>query len=437
MRKIKLVFLTVSLFTSIIRICAQENLEYKLAASYFFELDSLCSVDNGKLWGVQLYGATMFVYPENRLIIANQPDKDKKLYEKDGVYLGSLPESINISNTSFTWNGVDWTMVMWNALPQDDKYSRDKLLIHESWHRVQNKIGIKAVTSLNAHLDELQGAILIKLELIALRHSLLSEDRLDKKKNLENALIVRKYRQSLFPANNENEFERHEGMAEYTGFKLGGINPTLVQKVIAKQLEFAMDKDGFTNSFAYLTGPAYGFLFDELDKDWIKKILQGNDIPTIGSGLFTNENIPSDTTKLKSAVTEIIYTYKAESLITTETEKFEQQKKLISKYEQKIFEGDQLIIPNKNVNFSFNPQEKLIPVDDRGVIYKTMRLSGDWGILEVQDGIFRSNDWQIFVVSAPKSMDTTIIKEPDYSLMLNKGWTILKIKDGKFTLKKK
>jgi len=436
MRKINLVFLTASLLTSIIRICAQENLEYKLAASYFFELDSLCSVDNGKLWGVQLYGPTMFVISENRLIIANQNDKDKKLSKNDGVYLGSLPESINISNTSFTWNGVDWTMVMWNALPQDDKYSRDKLLIHESWHRVQNEIGIKSVTSLNTHLDELQGAILIKLELIALRHSLLAEDRLGKKKNLENALIVRKYRQLLFPANNENEFERHEGMAEYTGFKLCGINPTLVQNVIAKQLEFAMDKDGFTNSFAYLTGPAYGFLFDELDPDWIKKILQGNDIPTIGSGLFSNENITSDTTKLKSAITEIIAAYKVESLITTETEKFEQQKKLISKYEQKIFEGDQLIIPNKDVNFSFNPQEKLIPIDYRGVIYKTMRLSGDWGILEVQDGIFRSNDWQVFVVSAPKIMNTAIIKETDYNLTLNKGWTIVKIKDGKFTLKK-
>lgn len=436
MKKFNFIIVALAILAPIIKISAQENPDYILAKSYFFELDSLCSIDNGKLWGVKLYGPTMLVNPETRLLIANQPDKDNILIEKENVFIGKLPENINIANTSFNWNGVNWTMLIWNDIPQNDKYSRNKLLIHESWHRVQEEIGIASITSQNAFLDELQGSILIKLELIALTHAYTDIEKSTKVKDLTNAFTIRKYRQLLFPGNNENAFERHEGMAEYTGFKLCGLDTKSIHKVMVKQLESALEKDGFTNSFAYLTGPAYGFLFDELHPGWLKQILQGKDIPTIGSNLLKNENIPSDTTKLELLVTEIIETYKAEPVIKAETEKFEQQKKLVSEYEQKIMEGSQLIIPNNKVNFSYNPMEKIIPIDDKGVIYKTMRLTGDWGILEVRNGIFRSNDWQVFIVSAPKSPDSGIINETDYDLTLNTGWKIIKVKDGTFTLKK-
>ena len=36
---------------------AQEKTDYALAKSYFAELDSLCSIDNGKLWNINLNGA--------------------------------------------------------------------------------------------------------------------------------------------------------------------------------------------------------------------------------------------------------------------------------------------------------------------------------------------------------------------------------------------
>ena len=165
MRKHNLILLAIIILIPMAKISAQESLDYKLVKSYFFELDSLCSIDNGKLWGVKLYGPTMLVNPETRLIIANQPDKNNKLIENEEVFIGTLPENINVANTSFNWNGVDWTMVMWSAIPQHDKYSRDKLLIHESWHRVQNEIGLTSTTSQNTHLDELQGSILINTPL--------------------------------------------------------------------------------------------------------------------------------------------------------------------------------------------------------------------------------------------------------------------------------
>jgi len=432
-KKASLVLLLIMSLTRCTNI--QEPTNLKTAKSYFSELDSLCSVDNGKLWGINLYGATMLVDPQSRLIVANQSDNNKCLKEKDGVYIGKLPLNYNISNTSFDWNGKKWTMVMWNALSSTDKYSRDQLLIHESWHRIQNEIGIKPLMSENTHLDGLQGAILLKLELSSLMKALQTEEILQKKKCLSNALTIRKYRQLLFPNNTENDFERHEGMAEYTGYKLCGLSDSIITKVVSKKLELSMDKDGLANSFAYLTGPAYGILFNNFQNNWIREILQGKRLPEIGLEI-EGINIPSDSAKLKSTISMIISEYHAETLVKSETEKFKQQNKLIAYYKQKLINGNQLIIRNNNLNFSYNPQEKLIPIDSLGVVYKTMRITGEWGFIEVNNGILRTNDWKAFVVSAPTSANAGTIEESDYRLVLNNRWCVYKVKDGKYTLKK-
>jgi hypothetical protein len=430
--KVLLSMITVVLNIGLLK--GQEASDLNLAKSYFNELDSLCSLDNGNLWGVNLYGATMFVFPESRLIIANEPDKDGKLVHEDGLFIGKLPENINIANTSMEWEGKKWTMVNWGAISENDKYSRGKLLVHESWHRNQEDIGIKPVMTKNTYLDELQGSILLKLEFMALSRALNSNSD-DKISHLTNALIIRAYRQSLFPENNENMFELHEGMAEYTGLKLCGIDTALLPKVASKQLELAMDKEGLANSFPYLTGPAYGILFDELKNGWINDVKKGKSLSEIGSQII-NKKLPTVTTVLKENVSEIITQYGADSLIKNETKKFEHQKQLINEYKHKFFEGDMLIIKNNNLQMGFNPQEKLIPIEN-GVVYKTMRLTGEWGVVEIKNGIYRSNDWQTFVLPAPTTKTTGTINETDYDLKLNNGCEVVEIKKGKYTLRKK
>ena len=72
-----------------------------------------------------------------------------------------------------------------------------------------------------------------------------------------------------------------------------------------------------------------------------------------------------------------------------------------------------------------------------GVVYKTMRLTGAFGVLEVKNGILRSNDWQVFIVSAPKILNTNDITEDDYKLSLNKDWSIVEVKEGLYSIKKK
>ncbi len=54
----------------------------------------------------------------------------------------------------------------------------------------------------------------------------------------------------------------------------------------------------------------------------------------------------------------------------------------------------------------------------------------------IRNGIFRSNDWQVYIVPAPRTANSGTINETDYDLLLNNGWHVVKIKEGKYTLKK-
>jgi len=127
---------------------------------------------------------------------------------------------------------------------------------------------------------------------------------------------------SLCSIDNENEFERHEGMPEYTAYKLCGLNVNIIPKVIAKQIDIADNKDGFANSFAYLTGPAYGFLLDELNIEWIKQIMDGKNLPEIVEKVVLVKP-PLDSLSFKALIEKIGINYDYKTLIKNECEKFE------------------------------------------------------------------------------------------------------------------
>ena len=80
--------------------------------------------------------------------------------------------------------------------------------------------------------------------------------------------------------------------------------------------------------------------------------------------------------------------------------------------------------------------EPLITFDSTGVIYKTMRITGDFGILEATDGILRTNDWQYFVAVAPDQITGDPIAWQGYSLQLHPGWLIKPSGKGIFIIAK-
>lgn len=312
-----LAFLTVT-------VKAQETNPLLQAKEYFRQLDSICSADNGQLWGVKLNGPVMLVSPADRVIITNRQNKSNTLVEKEGVFIGRLPDNMGIANTATDWDGERWTMTMWNALSPDDDNSRNRLLVHESWHAIQQSAGIMSTMTQNTHLDLEDGNILMRLEFMALSKALQATDLHDVKSYTKDALTLRRYRQALFPNNNENEFERHEGMAEYTGYKLCGMNDLAIRNQLVHDLEIYANKTALANSFAYITGPAYGFTLDRLASGWIEQVRSGKFLPGIAAEI-AGLTCPADTLALREVVTGIIEKYNADAFVSDTREVFKKE----------------------------------------------------------------------------------------------------------------
>ncbi len=140
------------------------------AAKVFKEVQAISDRDGGKMWGAPLYGATLFVDENTRALVANRPDYQNLLKPSGEVFVGSLPAEQNVANTSVRWAGVSWTMVRW-PLPED-AFERDKLVIHESFHRIQEQLGLGGPDTSNDHLDSKDGRIWLQLEWRALTMAL-------------------------------------------------------------------------------------------------------------------------------------------------------------------------------------------------------------------------------------------------------------------------
>lgn len=406
--------------------CSQSNSKpMEKAAPCFENLRKVSDADDGKLWGKALYGPMMFVDVQTRNLVANQQNKENSFEQNGDVFFGHLPDDIIIANTAIDYCGENWTCVIWDA--NRDLLTNTHLLIHESWHRVQGEIGLPACGSFNQHLDETEGELLLKLELGILK-DLLQNDSKDLTEGLRDAMTVRKYRQTLFPNSNENQFECHEGMAEYTAFKLLPLDndsEAIRKGLVAAAIMKGMDNTGFSNSFAYLTGPAYGLLLDDMVPDWRKSVCSGQTIPDV---ISTEVSIPD--TVDNTEIERISVRYNVKEYLDKERIRLEARDKEDAALRAVFSESKWLVIPNNNVNFGFDPNERLVAYDSIGVIYKTMQLKGDFGTIDVKNGIIRANDWSYFIIPYSEG-------HYDAQISLNTGFAIEPMDDKNFTIVKK
>ena len=394
---------------------AQEaSVDPTLAHRYFDEMESICRKDGGALWGVSLCGPMLFVDPQTRTVAANQSDSEGNLKEEDGVFIGRFPKEMNIANTSTEWAGVEWTMIMW-PLPENE-HNRARLMAHESFHRIQDEIGFPGSNPSNAHLDTQEGRVWLQLEWHALRQALLSA-REARRATVRDALIFRAVRREIFPdaSSEERKLEMNEGLAEYTGMKLCGLSDAENMLALAERLEDAKKRPTFVRSFAYWSGPALGFLLDGLGMSWRKDLKASDDLGILLKD-YLNIRLPEN---LKTAAEERSQLYDGDVIRKAEEQREALRKKRIAEYRARLVDGPVLVIPLQKMSLQFNPSN-LLPLDNLGTVYPTMRVTDSWGILEVSDGALMSPDWSKITVPVPG--------DPDARPLEGKGW-ILELKD--------
>jgi hypothetical protein len=408
------------------------SLDATAAGRYFAEARALCARDGGRLWGRSLCGPMMFADPQTRAVVASEPDGEGLLKRSGDVHVGALPPNVNIANTAVEWAGVNWMLVMSSAIPAD-KVRRGRLLMHELWHRRQAELGFNASGAANDHLDTREGRVWLQLEWRALASALGSRGR-ERRRAVEDALLFRERRRSLFPraAAEEREMEMHEGLAEYTGVRLSG-SPDPLRLVIDANLAEESRRESFVRSFAYASGPAYGLLLDEAAPGWARRLKGVDDLAELLRKSLRLGRPRGD----ERAASERARAYGGEELSASERRREEERRRVVEGYRARLVKGPVLSLPLRSMRMSFDPGN-LVPLEAHGTVYPNIRVVDVWGVLEVtRGGALMNKTYSGINVTAPSDTSGRTVRGDGWTLELKDGWTLSPgARDGDFALKK-
>jgi hypothetical protein len=392
------------------------------ARQYFEDLRKLGAADNGTLWGKRVDGPMMFVDASARAIVANERDAKGLLHEESGLWVGKLSPEDNPANTAVEFGGKRWSMVLWPV--SDNRYARQRLLMHESFHRIQNDIGLPMSNPSNAHFATAEGRIWTRLEWRALTEALLRSGSA-RRQALTDALTFRARRRAVSPNAREDErlLEMNEGLAEYTGLILSGLPKTVLSDRAAVQLAQSEPQESFVRSFAYASGPAYALLLDESGKAWRKSLRASDDLSELARRAYGIGTIaPADADRL-------IDRYSGGRMIADEKQREKTRAENEARIRSIFIDGPRLRIPMAGAfSFSFNPNGA-VSIAGVGTYYASSRITDKWGLLEVDSGGVlieqRADGAMTGVVVAKPLITEGRITGAGWTLTLAPGWSVV------------
>lgn len=383
--------------------------DYSLQAAAAADLRQLCTADAGQLWGRDLCGPLIIVDASTRQAWATQRDNQGVLNRTtaEGGWTGALPQGVPVANASVNWGGVQWIMVV-GPLPVDAT-ERRVLVMHEAWHRIQESLGLAPRTSDNRHLEAERGRYLMRLELRALATAMLSNGRA-RRDAASDALAFRMARHAAFPeaASAEASLDRNEGLASYTGVRLGAGGQAALHA--ARTLDGYDRHEAFARSYAYASGPAYGLLLDEYAPAW-RTALGGYAPADLLVGPLRVR--PLSTRNLQRRAER----YGGPQIAAQERTRAETQRQLIADLRTR-FTGPRLELPLGRMQFEFDPT-RVTPVEGLGSVYQTLTLRDAWGEFRATQGALISPDFTRLTAPSPA---TGGLYGPGWTLQLAPGY---------------
>ncbi len=401
----------------------QKPIDISQASKYFLEMKAVSNRDAGHLWGMRLYGPMLFVDPDTGFAVANQQDGEGKLHREGDVFTGQAPPELGVANTAISWAGVTWTMVMW-PLPQHRR-DRISLMAHESFHRIQPQLGLQPSSDApNSQLDTRDGRTWLQLEFRSLERALWTGGQ-ERQQAIADALYFRAYRRALFSGSvlRESALEINEGLAEYTGLKLASESLAEMMSLAEITLHLAPQRPTFVRSFAYITGPAYGYLLDQSGKSWRSKLTANGDLGQIAAFSYhITTQPPSEAEAVRRS-----QAYDGDEIIAIENDREAHRQQAIADAKAHLIDGAVLVLLlGPNVHYTFNPNE-VVAIDENMTVYPRTQITDDWGMLQVQNGalLVRSKGHVVRAqVSAPADADS--LRGDGWRLDLKPGWKLEK-----------
>ena len=385
-----------------------------LARGYFQEAAAVAQRDAGALWGVPLEGPLIFGDQATRSVVAERGDTAGILHEAGSVWVGTIPADRNVANTAQEWGGVRWITIRWPPPQGEDAEARARraeLFAHEMWHGIQGRLGVSADDPPNAHLDEREGRLWLRLEARALRHALARQGD-ERTRALRDALRFRGARHARFEGSSiaEGKLERHEGMASYTGLRLSGRDSTSMTHRARDLLAVLDSSPHLARSFAYGTGPAYGLLLDDAVTGWRERILEGAAPAALLADALGMRPAPRDVVGASR--------YGYDAIVQEEAARERERMARRAELTARLVDGPVLRLPFEQMQMQIDPQH-VEPLGTAGTVYRTIRIADKWGVLDAKDGaVLIAPDFSYAAVALPKGA------EPEQGVVRGEGWML-------------
>ncbi len=401
---------------------AAQPLDTAAALHSLRDYAAACALDRARLWGRSLCGPMALVDRATRLIIANDTLTDRAYLPYTDAFIGVLPSSLPIANTSVEWRGRRWALVV--LPPPPDRFDHTALLVHEAFHREQPALLLGGSDPANGHLDELEGRRWLRLELRAYTAALAGDAAAGRAITMD-ALLFRARRYALYPGADslESALEMQEGLAEYSGVRLAlDLTNEPMTRAVARIREFE-STPSYVRSFAYATGAAIGLSLDRYAVEWRDSVRRVHD-PAALLATALHFRSPPD---LRRAAERRAKRYGDDGILREESTRDSVRRARLALYRARLAEHPTLLLRQHSLNRSFDPNS-LVPFDSTATVYPTGTFSSAWGSLEVTSGgALVANDGSWLRVSAPPippDPGSRTIRGDGWALTLAPRWTI-------------
>jgi len=410
---------------------SREYFTNEKAVAYFSQVEEICNLDNGALWGENLYGPIMIVDYDSRRVFANFPDDEGILKSKEGIYTGTYPKEEVISNYAVEFGNTLFAMA---PLPREENPNRIiTRCLHGLFHCFQIRNDLNRADYNTSHMDEKTARLYLKLEWKALERAINTPGSA-RVNAIRDALVFRTARREMYPdfIEDENIFEFHEGLATFTYYLLGSEDYDDYTRNIMDNLHRLYSVRSFSRTFGFTSGSLYAYLLNESGFDF--KTLKS---PDIDLGELSREIYDISLPEISRDVAgSLALNYDLDVIQAEEKERDESRNDRFRRRIAQYTERPVVYLELESPNFSFEPED-IDPVDSLGVIYQSLRVSDNWGKISIDEGgCLVSNNLKFMRVPAREiKTDRNHISGDGWELILDSNWEMVKV-DENFYIQK-
>ena len=384
---------------------AGAQVDQQRAQEIFKEAQTLCERDGGRLWGMSICAPMVIGDARTGTFATSQPPPS-----------APRPKIIGLLNGPIRWGDTMWAALSWQTISTWPAQTRGEAFLHESFHIVQQKLGLMATTDGNEHLDAVDGRYWMRLEWRALAQAL-RESGAPRTAAVRDALAFRGARHARYPdqVGNERNVLIAEGLASYTQTVLAAPSDADAIARAVELLAEAEEGESFVRTFAYTSGPAYGLLLDDASPGWPRTVRASDDL----ADLLMRALEVRPVAEAAAAAPR----YGGAELRAAEERREQQRQARIAELRRRFVDGPVLLMPGGGGGYTDSRGAVVIP-DVGTVWFGAYRITGPWGALEADDGVLLSTDGRTRRLPAPVRRDDATIAGDGWTLKVASGWVV-------------